>query len=101
MSGDNDAGRLKIVTYVGPAHPELQGCLLEVPPHDRAERLRYLASLGTLLLKGQVPLVVQAVASAPGAGQPALPVNQSQATDKDPNAGRRTKLAQKLNGSLG
>lgn len=65
---------MRVITQINPGHKEIYDDLYTTPPRERADRLRFLAMLGSLVLKGHVALhggsSVQPVVEVLPAGQP-------------------------------
>lgn len=68
---------MRVITQINPGHKEIYDDIFTTPPRERADRLRFLAMLGALVLKGHVALhggssvqptveVLTAVQSDPG-----------------------------------
>lgn len=47
---------MRVITQINPGHKEIYDDLFNTPPRERADRLRFLAMLGSLILKGHIPL---------------------------------------------
>ena len=47
---------MRVIAQINPGHKEIYDDLFSTPPRERADRLRFLAMLGSLVLKGQVSL---------------------------------------------
>ena len=47
---------MRVIAEIKPGHKEIYDDLFSTPPRERADRLRFLAMLGSLVLKGQVSL---------------------------------------------
>lgn len=47
---------MRVIAEIKPGHKEIYEDLFSTPPRERADRLRFLAMLGSLVLKGQVSL---------------------------------------------
>lgn len=70
---------MRVVVKLSPSLRELVADLEEVPPRDRAERLRTLAAIGLTLMKGQA---VTGDAAGPRAGKAVVPAGASLAAFK-------------------
>ncbi len=47
---------MRVIAQINPGHKEIYDDLFSTPARERADRLRFLAMLGSLVLKGQVSL---------------------------------------------
>lgn len=45
---------MRVITQINPGHKEIYDDLFNTPARERADRLRFLAMLGSLVLKGQL-----------------------------------------------
>ncbi|MDA8153116.1 MAG: hypothetical protein M0003_10455 [Acidithiobacillus sp.] len=78
---------MRVITEIKPGHKEIYEDIFNTPSRERADRLRFLAMLGSLVLRGQVALhggATHGVLSQPLVGTPV--------TRPDPHTAREEKM---------
>ncbi|MHB1643162.1 MAG: hypothetical protein ACYCS8_10985 [Acidithiobacillus sp.] len=78
---------MRVITEIKPGHKEIYEDIFNTPSRERADRLRFLAMLGSLVLRGQVPL--HGVAAT---GTNPQPLVEPPATRPDPHTAREEKM---------
>ncbi|CDQ12109.1 conserved protein of unknown function [Acidithiobacillus ferrivorans] len=78
---------MRVITQINPGHKEIYDDLFNTPPRERADRLRFLAMLGSLILKGHIPLYG-------GPSQPLVELAVVHPPGPDPQAAREKEIVQ-------
>ncbi|EGQ61549.1 hypothetical protein GGI1_07312 [Acidithiobacillus sp. GGI-221] len=79
---------MRVIAEIKPGHKEIYDDILATPSRERADRLRFLAMLGSLVLKGHVAL------NGGSSVQPVVEVLPAAQPGPEPQAVRKNAMVQ-------